>query len=186
MSGTRLPSTPAGFSACTPLPPGYMVQGLAQEQSLHSPLVTSGLSARFLSLQSEQPWKQWCCKGFIQDIKRSTLVSLMHDMVDAALRKGSSWRSGWMRVVFGTDPYHHVMCPLSVLVSELLVSWKGKSSVPELKNHTRLVLNGDDSADVFPAMFSVLPAWRWVLVELVKVSVHLWWIEACQGSSTHR
>lgn len=43
---------------CMALQLHYVVQGLSQEQSCHSTWTTSGLSARFLSLHSKQPWKE--------------------------------------------------------------------------------------------------------------------------------
>jgi len=59
-----------------------------------------------------------------------------------------------MRAVFGTKPDCQVMCPLNVA---LLSAERGKSFVPELKNHTGPILSCDDPADIFPPMH---PSWK--------------------------
>lgn len=98
MPGIKLPPTPAVFSAL--YTSSERLHGPGIEPRAVLPLVTSSLYDQFFSLQAEQPHKQWSYKGFIQGIKVSTLVSLVHDVVDAALRKlwlneGCLWDWPW-------------------------------------------------------------------------------------------
>lgn len=103
----RLPQPLLASQHGTCLQPGYGVQRLGQGQSHHSPLVNSGVLLG--------SWKEVVLgRLYSRSKKTSALVSLMHDVVDAALRKGGSLSSGCTRVIVGSNPDHQVMCHLSV------------------------------------------------------------------------